>query len=176
MKIEIPPAFYEYPMAYNGRVSSIKVSGTDVIRPSGFYKAKDDDRTKYQPCQWLDFEIEMGVFVSAPIEAGQAVTAKEAGEHIFGYVLLNDWSARDVQGHEMFPFGPFHGKSFLTSISPWVVVPEALSGSLCHPPESARDSSVDTTLVNSADGHGVYDIAFSASLSRKYLVPRLPTL
>lgn len=165
--IPVPAAFWEYPMAYNGRVSSVRVSGTDVIRPKGFYLCNPEDKhVQLQPCRQLDFEMELGCFISHPIDPGEVVSARDAWKHVFGYVLLNDWSARDTQRYEMFPFGPFHSKSFLTSISPWVVTPEALKRSLTRPVAS-NDTVISSHLQSDADHHAGYDIEFSVSLSRE---------
>jgi fumarylacetoacetase len=154
-------------MAYNGRISSVLVSGTDVIRPKGFYPSEsDDNRVKLQPSQKLDFEMELGCFISHPVAPGDVVSAKDAWKHVFGYVLLNDWSARDTQRYEMHPFGPFHSKSFLTSVSPWVVTPEALQGSLVGP-APANQMPIDAHLQSDLKNHAAYDIEFSVFLSRK---------
>lgn len=170
MNIPIPPAFYEYPMAYNGRVSSVAVSGTEVIRPKGFFLRNPNDKhVEYQPSQALDFEVEMGCFVSLPVAHGNVVSARDAWKHVFGYVLLNDWSARDVQKYEMHPFGPLHSKSFLTSISPWVITPDALRGSIARPVESNYSSELSSHLQNDPDNHAGYDIDFSVTISRQYI-------
>jgi fumarylacetoacetase len=165
----VPPAFYEYPMGYNGRISSIAVSGTEVVRPHGFFKPAGEDRTNYQASAQLDFEVEMGAFISLPINGPKTVTAKEAADHIFGYVLLNDWSARDIQKHEMAPFGPFHSKSFLTSISPWVVTLDALRGSRTAPPASCS-SPISPVLMCDEEDHGLFDVNLFASISRKITI------
>jgi fumarylacetoacetase len=154
-------------MAYNGRVSSVRVSGTEVIRPKGFFLANASDKhVQLQPSCELDFEMEMGCFISHPVQPGEVVSAEEASKHVFGYVLLNDWSARDTQKYEMHPFGPFHSKSFLTSISPWVVTPEALQKSLVQPVAS-NASAISSYLKSDPYNHAGYDIEFSVSLSRK---------
>lgn len=153
-------------MGYNGRISSITISGTDVVRPRGFFKPQGSDKTGYQVSARLDFEVEMGTFISRPIEAPNAASAKEAPNHIFGYVLLNDWSARDIQSHEMHPFGPFHSKSFLTSISPWVVTLDALAGSPTPAPPT-QISKVNPLLDLDEKDHGVFDVELSARVSRK---------
>ena len=169
MGIPTPPAFWEYPMAYNGRISSVVVSGTDVIRPRGFFKKSlSDAHVQYQPSQELDFEIELGCFISEPVAAGDTVPARDSSKHVFGYVLLNDWSARDIQKYELHPFGPFHSKSFLTSVSPWVVTPDALRTSLSRPVASNK-SELSGHLQNDPVDHAGYDISFSLSLSRWYL-------
>ena len=158
-------------MAYNGRISSVAASDTEVVRPKGFFANEGDLHPTYQPTQQLDFEVELGVFMSAPIKAGKTVSAESAGDHVFGYVLLNDWSARDIQKYEMAPFGPFHSKSFLTSISPWVVTLDALKGSLSKPPAS-NSTSIAPILVCKTTDHGLYDISLSARVSRKLLFAR----
>ncbi|KEF53143.1 uncharacterized protein A1O9_11052 [Exophiala aquamarina CBS 119918] len=166
LNIPIPQAFWEYPMAYNGRIGSVAISGTDVVRPHGFFKPRSSDKTALHPSELLDFEIEMGAFVSKPVNMGEKVSAMTASEHIFGYVLLNDWSARDIQGYEMSPFGPFHSKSFLTSISPWVVTLDALRGSPTEPPPT-HASIVSPTLDLDRKDHGLFDVDLSARVSRK---------
>ncbi|PCH05683.1 Fumarylacetoacetase [Penicillium occitanis (nom. inval.)] len=171
MNVPIPQAFWKYPMAYNGRISSVLVSGTDVIRPKGFYPCEsEDNRVKLQPSQKLDFEMELGCFISQPVAPGDVVSAKDAWRHVFGYVLLNDWSARDTQRYEMYPFGPFHSKSFLTSVSPWVVTPEALQGSLVGP-APANKMPIDAHLQSDPNNHAAYDIEFSVFLSRNSSAP-----
>ncbi|RGP81425.1 hypothetical protein FLONG3_570 [Fusarium longipes] len=121
---EVPSNFFHMPLAYNGRASSVIVSGQDISRPQGIISGQD--HPKYSTTQKLDFEMEMGVLISQPIPYGQTVSASLARNHIFGFVLLNDWSARDIQFNEMTPLGPFNGKASATSISPWVVTIEAL--------------------------------------------------
>jgi fumarylacetoacetase len=113
------------PLAYNGRASSVIVSGVDVSRSNGILNV-DQGGCQYAASKKLDYEVEMGMFVSQPVSHGNAVAASVARNHIFGFVLLNDWSARDVQFNEMMPLGPFNGKAFATSISPWVVTLDAL--------------------------------------------------
>lgn len=118
------------PVGYHGRASSVVVSGTEVRRPCGQLQAVKEDASKgsiYSPCRLLDFELEMGFFIGGPDnELGQAVTMEEAEDRLFGVVILNDWSARDLQTWEYVPLGPFTAKNFCTSISPWVVTMEAL--------------------------------------------------
>ncbi|KAF2101143.1 putative fumarylacetoacetate hydrolase [Rhizodiscina lignyota] len=166
LSLPVPQAFYEYPMGYNGRISSIAVSNTDVVRPRGFFRSPGTDHPIYQPTQQLDFEVEFGAFLASPVEAGKNVTAREAEDLIFGYVLLNDWSSRDIQKYEMHPFGPFHSKSFLTSISAWVVMPEAMSNCPCRAPPSLSSQISPTLEVDDAN-HGLHDVQFSVKVSRK---------
>jgi fumarylacetoacetase len=119
---------YKYvPIGYHGRASSIIVSGTDIRRPSGQTKASTADEPTFGPSRSLDYELEVGMFVGPGNPLGQPIPIREAEQHIFGLCLVNDWSARDIQGWEYQPLGPFLAKNFATSISPWVVVLEALS-------------------------------------------------
>jgi fumarylacetoacetase len=119
---------YKYvPIGYHGRASSVRASGEPVIRPNGQRKAPDQDEPEYGPSRRLDYELELGMWIGRGNELGQPIPIGDAGEHIAGYCLLNDWSARDVQAWEYQPLGPFLAKSFLTSISPWVVSPQALA-------------------------------------------------
>jgi fumarylacetoacetase len=120
------PNWLHVPIAYHGRASSVVVSGTNVHRPCGQTKADDAPAPIFGPSRSLDFELEMGFFVGPGNELGRPIPIKEAAEHIFGMVLVNDWSARDIQRWEYQPLGPFLAKSFATSISPWVVTLEAL--------------------------------------------------
>ncbi|KIW99294.1 fumarylacetoacetase [Cladophialophora bantiana CBS 173.52] len=163
--LELPRAFTEYPMGYNGRISSIRPSGTDVVRPSGFYLNDGDSRPTFQPTKQLDFEIELGAFISKPIPFGTTVDANTAADHIFGYVLHNDWSARDIQKYEMPPLGPLHSKGFITTISPWVVTVDALDSSKTGPPTS-NGTNIHPSLVADERNHGVYDIEFTAIVKR----------
>lgn len=130
------PNWVHMPIAYNGRASTVIVSGTDVRRPWGQLRGEQGPRLA--PTESLDFELELGVIVGQPI-AGPC-TADEVREKIFGYLLLNDWSARDIQAWEYQPLGPFQGKAFATSVSPWIVMREALSGA--HAPAPERDTAL----------------------------------
>jgi fumarylacetoacetase len=122
---------YKYiPIGYHGRASSLVSSGTPVRRPSGQTRdgdANPSNAPKFGPTKALDYELELGLFVSAGNELGEIIPIGEAEEHIFGICLLNDWSARDIQAWEYQPLGPFLAKSFATSLSPWVVTMEALA-------------------------------------------------
>lgn len=121
-------ANYKYvPIGYHGRASSVRASGEPVIRPSGQRKAPDAEAPEYGPCRRLDYELELGIWVGQGNALGSPIPIGEAGEHIAGYCLLNDWSARDLQAWEYQPLGPFLAKNFLTSVSPWVVSPQALA-------------------------------------------------
>ena len=114
------------PVAYHGRAGSVAVSGTDVVRPRGQRKAPDEDAPTFGPTRRLDFELELGFVVGVPTELGEAVPVEAFADHVFGVVLVNDWSARDIQAWEYVPLGPNLGKSFQTSISAWVTPLAAL--------------------------------------------------
>src|SRR5689334_7894441 len=114
------------PIGYNGRASTVVVSGTKVRRPRGQLKPPNADAPSFGLCKRLDFELEMGVVIGQPSKMGEMLTEEQAEAMIFGFVLLNDWSARDIQQWEYVPLGPFQAKAFATSISPWVVTREAL--------------------------------------------------
>ncbi len=120
------PNWLHIPIGYNGRASTVVVSGTPIHRPNGQLKGPQDEVPGFGPCRKLDIELELGAVVGTPNPMGQPVTAAQAYDNIFGYVLMNDWSARDIQTWEYQPLGPFQSKAFATSISPWVVTREAL--------------------------------------------------
>jgi len=122
----LQPNWLHMPIAYNGRASTVVVSGTRVRRPRGQLKPPNAELPGFAPCKRLDFELEMGVVIGQASAMGGMLTEAQAEEMIFGFVLLNDWSARDIQQWEYVPLGPFQGKAFATSISPWVVTREAL--------------------------------------------------
>ena len=121
------PNWLELPVGYNGRASSVVVSGTPVRRPCGQIKLPDNDRPVFAACRKLDFELETAFIIGQGNALGEPIPLAQAEQHIFGMVLLNDWSARDIQQWEYVPLGPFNSKSFATSISPWVVTLEALA-------------------------------------------------
>jgi fumarylacetoacetase len=122
----LQPNWLHMPIGYNGRASTVVVSGTPVRRPRGQLKPPGAEVPSFGPCKRLDFELEMGVVVGQPSAMGEMLTEAEAEAMIFGFVLLNDWSARDIQQWEYVPLGPFQAKAFATSISPWIVTREAL--------------------------------------------------
>lgn len=150
------PNWCELPVGYNGRASSVVVSGTDIVRPSGQIKTSDAKRPIFSACKKLDFELETGFIVGRSNALGEPVSIDEAHEHVFGMVLLNDWSARDIQQWEYVPLGPFNAKTFGTSISPWVVTLEALEPFRCPAPKQdplplpylceSRDNNYDINL------------------------------
>ena len=123
----LPPAWKHLPMAYHGRASSLVVSGTPVRRPRGQIMDEAEGSPVLAPTRKLDFELEMAFVVGKDSTLGTSISLADAEEHIFGCVLLNDWSARDIQQWEYQPLGPFLGKNFASSVSPWVVPLEALA-------------------------------------------------
>lgn len=122
----IPPNWFHIPIAYHGRASSIVISGTNIIRPRGQGYPSGDSPPYFGPSQKVDFELEMAAIVGPGNELGKPIDVNDAADHIFGVVLMNDWSARDIQAWEYVPLGPFLGKSFGTTVSPWIVTLDAL--------------------------------------------------
>ena len=120
------PNWSELPVGYNGRASSVVVGGTPVRRPNGQIKLPDEERPIFGACRKLDIELETGFIVGRGNALGEPIACDEAEAHIFGMVLLNDWSARDIQQWEYVPLGPFNSKGFATTISPWIVTLDAL--------------------------------------------------
>jgi fumarylacetoacetase len=144
---------YKYvPIGYHGRASSVRPSGEPVIRPSGQRKAPDADAPEYGPSRRLDYELELGIWIGRGNDLGSPIPMGEAADHIAGYCLLNDWSARDIQAWEYQPLGPFLAKNFLTSISPWIVSPQALAPfRKPMPPRPSGDPQPLPYLDESAD-------------------------
>jgi fumarylacetoacetase len=144
---------YKYvPIGYHGRASSVRVSGTPLIRPKGQRKPPDAESPDYGPSRRLDYELELGIFLRRGNELGKPIPIGEAADHIAGYCLLNDWSARDLQAWEYQPLGPFLAKNFLTSISPWVVTAEALAPfSKAIPPRPEGDPDPLPYLLDEKD-------------------------
>ncbi|MEM8581342.1 MAG: fumarylacetoacetase [Pseudomonadota bacterium] len=129
----LPPNWLHIPIGYNGRASSVVVSGTDVRRPWGQLKGPSDELPRFAPSERFDMELEMGAIVGTASQG--PISVKEADNNIFGFVLLNDWSARDIQAWEYQPLGPFQAKATATSISPWIVTAAALEPFRCDAPE-----------------------------------------
>lgn len=129
------PNWVHLPVAYHGRSSSIVISGTDIIRPNGQSKPADTDKPVFGPSKSMDFELEMGFFIGQGNKQGKPISITNAYNHIFGMVLVNDWSARDIQAWEYVPLGPFLAKNFATSVSPWIVTMEALEPFKAKGPE-----------------------------------------
>jgi fumarylacetoacetase len=159
---------YKYvPIGYHGRASSVRASGEPVIRPSGQRKTPDADAPEFGPSRRLDYELELGLWIGRGNELGQPIPIGEASEHIAGYCLLNDWSARDLQAWEYQPLGPFLAKNFLTSVSPWVVSPQALAPfRKAMPPRPADDPTPLPYLDDPADrANGALAIQLEVTLS-----------
>jgi fumarylacetoacetase len=131
----LTPNWKHLPIGYHGRAGTVVVSGTDVVRPSGQRKAPSEARPSYGPETKLDIEAEVGFVVGSSTAIGTSVPAGSVRDHVFGVVLVNDWSARAIQAWEYVPLGPFLGKSFQTSISPWVVPLDALEPAMIKSPD-----------------------------------------
>ncbi len=155
----LPPNWLSMPIGYNGRASSVVVSGTEVRRPWGQLKPPGADLPHFAPSERFDFELELGAVVGQHSKG--MVSVAEADAMIFGYVLLNDWSARDIQGWEYQPLGPFQAKATATTISPWIVTAAALAP--FRVPTPARERPLLPYLAE--PGPMLYDIALEASLA-----------
>jgi fumarylacetoacetase len=153
------PNWKHLPVGYHGRAGTVVVSGTEIVRPSGQRKAPADAAPVFGPSQRLDIEVELGYVVGRGSSLGSPVSVDDFEEHVYGVVLLNDWSARDIQAWEYVPLGPFLGKSFASSISPWVVSLEALRPAAV--PLGAQDPAVLPYLAGSSLTN--YDITFEVS-------------
>ena len=161
----LPPNWLHIPIGYNGRASSVCVSGTEVRRPWGQLKGPEDAKPRFAPSARFDLELEMGAVVGVP--SSGPISVKEADENIFGYVLLNDWSARDIQAWEYQPLGPFQSKATATTISPWIVMTEALDPFRCDAP--SRDVPLLDHLKD--DGPMLFDIELEVTLAPSGGVP-----
>ncbi len=155
------PNWLYVPIAYNGRASSVVVSGTPVIRPNGQTKRTDAKRPEFGPCRRLDFELEMAFIVGAGNALADPIPVASALRHVFGMVLMNDWSARDIQQWEYIPLGPFNSKTFATSISPWIVTMDALEPFRVEGP--VQDPAPLPYLAT--EGPQGYDIRLEAALA-----------
>ncbi len=134
---------YKYvPIGYHGRASSIVPSSAAVVRPSGQTRANEKDPPSFGPTKALDYEAEVGFFVGQPSALGAPISIDDAAKHVFGFCLVNDWSARDIQSWEYQPLGPFLAKNFATSVSPWVITADAIEPyrvpAFLRPPEDPR--------------------------------------
>ena len=163
------PNYKHVPIGYHGRASSVRPSGTPVQRPSGQRKAPNAEVPIFGPTQKLDYELELGVWVGPGNALGQPIPIGEAGEHIAGLCLLNDWSARDFQAWEYQPLGPFLAKNFLTTISPWIVTAEALAPfRIPQPARPAGDPHPLPYLWDESDqAHGALGLTLEVGLRSK---------
>jgi fumarylacetoacetase len=154
------PNWKHLPVGYHGRASSIVVSGTEIKRPKGQQIPKDSKQPVYGPCKLLDFELEMGFVIGQKTNLGDTVSIQKAEDYIFGMCLFNDWSARDIQKWEYVPLGPFLGKNFASTMSPWIVVMDALEP--FRVPGPAQDPPVLPYLKY--DGDKNYDINLAVKI------------
>lgn len=154
------PNWLHLPVAYHGRASSIVISGTNIKRPKGQIVEEPSTTPIFSPTRKLDFELEMGFFIGPGNALGESISINQAVEHIFGMVIVNDWSARDIQKWEYAPLGPFLAKNFATSISPWIVTMEALE------PFRIQQHAPEVPLLDylRAEGANAFDINLEVSI------------
>lgn len=168
----LQPNWLHLPVGYHGRASSVVISGTDVVRPSGqLQKNKENPKegSTYGPCRLLDFELEMAFFVGGPENPlGNPISMENAEDRIFGMVLMNDWSARDIQAWEYVPLGPFTAKNFATTISPWIVTLDALEAFRCSSSAGPTQSDPNPTplpyITDPNYATGAYDIKLDVAI------------
>ncbi|CAN5195660.1 fumarylacetoacetase [soil metagenome] len=159
---------YKYiPIGYHGRASSVRASGEPVTRPAGQRKPPEAEAPEYGPSRRLDYELELGLWIGQGNRLGEAIPISEADDHIAGWCLLNDWSARDLQAWEYQPLGPFLAKSFLTSVAPWVITSEALAPfRVPLPPRSEGDPEPLDYLQSERDGAFAIQLEVTLSTAR----------
>ncbi|MCO5100264.1 MAG: fumarylacetoacetase [Burkholderiaceae bacterium] len=164
------PNYKWVPIGYHGRSSSIRVSGDTFPRPIGQLRAADVEQPQLGPCQRLDYELELGIFIGTGNERGQPIPIGEAESHVFGVCLLNDWSARDIQAWEYQPLGPFLSKNFASTLSPWIVTMEALAPYRVPFSRPAGDPSplpyLDSAQMRES---GAFDIHLEVSLETAHM-------
>ena len=160
----LSPNYKYVPVAYHSRASSVRPSGVPVRRPNGQRKLPEENAPSYGPCRKLDYELELAIWVGPGNPQGETIPVGKAGEHVVGLGLVNDWSARDIQQWESAPLGPFLGKSFGSTVSPWIVTAEALAPfRVAQPPRPSGDPAPLPHLLDDADQKsGAYDIALEA--------------
>ncbi|UGY92983.1 fumarylacetoacetase [Streptomyces gobiensis] len=170
----LTPNWKRLPIGYHGRSGTVVVSGTEIVRPHGQRKAPADPVPAFGPSQRLDIEAEVGFVVGAPTALGSSVPQSAFREHVFGVCLVNDWSARDIQAWEYVPLGPFLGKSFATSVSPWITPLEALDSARVAPPErthqllpylddaDSEPGGIDLRITVTLNGQTIAEPPFSA--------------
>lgn len=160
------PNYKHVPIGYHGRASSIRLSGIDVVRPKGQTKSSEQDAPAFGPCKRLDYELEMAIWIGPGNTLGSAIPIAEAGSHIAGLSLLNDWSARDIQAWEYQPLGPFLSKSFHSTISPWLVTVDALEPyRTAQPLRRDGDPLPLSYLLDPADqAGGAFDITMEVAI------------
>lgn len=166
-KNALQPNYTHLPVGYHGRASSVVVSGTPIKRPNGQIlenPAADPKIPIFSPSRRLDIEVELGAFLCKDNDMGSPVPVNSAADHIFGYVLMNDWSARDIQAWEYVPLGPFNAKNFGTTISPWVVLTDALQP---YRTKGIQNDSKLLPYLQEKEEKNVYDIRIGVDLARK---------
>lgn len=169
----LQPNYTHLPVGYHGRASSIVISGTPITRPNGQVLENPTATPKvpsYSPCRRLDIELELGAFLCRDNAMGSPVSISDAADSIFGLVILNDWSARDIQAWEYVPLGPFNAKNFGSTISPWVVLTDALE------PFKTQALPNDTKLLpylQEKEEKNVFDIRLKVDLTRKSLASKV---
>ncbi|KAK5697730.1 hypothetical protein LTR17_023847 [Elasticomyces elasticus] len=158
-----PPAFFHMPIGYAGRCSSLDISGTPVERPLGqhWMGKPGESEIAFGPCKKMDYELELAAVIGKPLARKERVIASNAEAHIFGYVLMNDWSARDIQALEMIPLGPLNGKNAGTTVSAWVVTADALNAFRVASPPRTRD----VVQYLAASGNDALDIKLEVRVS-----------
>lgn len=159
------PNWLHLPVAYHGRASSVVISGAEIIRPSGQTTRGAETTPTFGPSRLMDFELEMGFFVGPGNPLGQPIPVEKAADHIFGMVLVNDWSARDIQKWEYQPLGPFLAKNFATSISPWVVTLDALEPFR----QSGPEQEPEPLPYLQSKGDWAYDIQLEVQLQSELM-------
>ncbi|KAJ5825598.1 hypothetical protein N7474_002736 [Penicillium riverlandense] len=165
----LQPNYKHLPVGYHGRASSVVTSGTPLHRPNGQILANPAATPKvptFSPCKRLDIELELAAFVSTPNDLGKPVPIEEAEDHIFGLVLMNDWSARDIQAWEYVPLGPFNAKNFGTTITPWVVLIDALEPFRTTGLEPGNRESL-LPYLREKNAASAFDIALEVELTNK---------
>ena len=140
------PNWLHLPVGYHGRASSVVITGTPIFRPNGQTLPMGEAIPVFGPSRLMDFELEMGCFIGPGNELGEPISTDNAGDHLFGLVLVNDWSARDIQKWEYVPLGPFGAKNLATSISPWVIPFEALESFRIEDPILVDDNCITSIL------------------------------
>ncbi len=160
------PNYKHVPIGYHGRASSVRESGIALHRPNGQRKLADQPAPDFGPCRNLDFELELGVWIGPGNAPGNPIPIAQAQDHIAGFCMLNDWSARDIQAWEYQPLGPFLAKSFATTISPWIITAEALAPfRTSQPPRPDGDPTPLAYLMDATDQReGAFDIAIEVHL------------
>ncbi|KAI8337767.1 fumarylacetoacetase [Chlamydoabsidia padenii] len=166
----LQPNWLHIPVGYHGRASSVVVSGTDIVRPSG-QRITPADKTKpiFAPSAKLDIELEVGWFVGTGNKLGSRIEVDDAKDHIFGMVIMNDWSARDIQAWEYVPLGPFLGKNFGTTISPWIVTMDALEPFLVDGPSQTSPEPLPYLKESKPSAYDIkLEVQLKPSESAKY--------